>query len=68
MLYQNRFNFGKALLLGGVCTAVLTGCNQSAQDNSTLILATGDTATEMKTVAITAIVEHPALTAQRADR
>ncbi len=62
MLYQNRFNFGKALLLGGVCTAILTGCNQSAQDTSTTdTAATGDTATEMKTVAITAIVEHPAL-------
>ena len=53
MLYQNRFNFGKALLLGGVCTAILTGCNQSAQDTSTTdTAATGDTATEMKTVAI----------------
>ncbi len=65
MLYQNRFgrfSFSKALLLGGVCTAVLTGCNQSAQDTSTTDTATtGDAATEMKTVAITAIVEHPAL-------
>ncbi|MCD1280030.1 ABC transporter substrate-binding protein [Psychrobacter sp. CCUG 69069] len=64
MLYQNlfgRFNFSKALLLGGVCTALLTGCNQSAQDASTTDSATGDAATDMKTVAITAIVEHPAL-------
>ena len=65
MLYQNRFghfNFSKALLLGGVCTAILTGCNQSAQDTSTTdTAATGDAATAMKTVAITAIVEHPAL-------
>lgn len=64
MLYQNfgRFNFSKALLLGGVCTAILTGCNQPAQDASgTDAAANGDTATEMKTVAITAIVEHPAL-------
>lgn len=65
MLYQNRFGhfkFSKALLLGGVCTAILTGCNQSAQDTgATDAAATGDAATEMKTVAITAIVEHPAL-------
>ena len=57
MLYQNRF--AKALLWGGVCTAILTGCNQSAQD--TTDAAAGDTATDVKTVAITAIVEHPAL-------
>ncbi|MGP9558365.1 ABC transporter substrate-binding protein [Psychrobacter sp. AOP7-A1-24] len=64
MLSQNRFgrfNFGKALLLGGVCTAILTGCNQSAQDDGTTDAATGDAATAMKAVAITAIVEHPAL-------
>ncbi|PYE40343.1 ABC transporter substrate-binding protein [Psychrobacter fozii] len=64
MLYQNRFghfNFSKALLLGGVCTALLTGCNQSAQDAGSTDSATGDAATEMKNVAITAIVEHPAL-------
>lgn len=57
MLYQNRF--AKALLWGGVCTAILTGCNQSAQD--TTEATSGDAATEIKTVAITAIVEHPAL-------
>ncbi|WP_201575116.1 ABC transporter substrate-binding protein [Psychrobacter sp. H8-1] len=57
MLYQNRF--AKALLWGGVCTAILTGCNQSAQE--TTDAASGDTATDVKTVAITAIVEHPAL-------
>ena len=36
MLYQkraSRFNFTKALMLGGVCTAILTGCNQSPNDN-----------------------------------
>ncbi|WP_413520134.1 ABC transporter substrate-binding protein [Psychrobacter glacincola] len=61
MLYQNRF--AKALLWGGVCTAILTGCNQPAKDASTDgTAATGsDTSTAMKTVAITAIVEHPAL-------
>lgn len=57
MLYQNRF--AKALLWGGICTAILTGCNQSAQE--TTDAAAGDTATDVKTVAITAIVEHPAL-------
>ena len=57
MLYQNRF--AKALLWGGVCTAILTGCNQSAQE--TTDAAAGDTATDVKTVAITAIVEHTAL-------
>ena len=61
MLYQNRF--AKALLWGSVCTAILTGCNQPAKDASTDgTAATGsDTSTAMKTVAITAIVEHPAL-------
>lgn len=57
MLYQNRF--AKALLWGGVCTAILTGCNQSVQE--TTDAASNDTATDVKTVAITAIVEHPAL-------
>ena len=64
MFYQNRFghfNFSKALLLGGVCTAILTGCNQTAQDTDSADGATDSTATQMKTVAITAIVEHPAL-------
>lgn len=61
MLYQNRF--AKALLWGGVCTAILTGCNQPAQDANTTDGATtgGDSKAAMKTVAITAIVEHPAL-------
>ncbi|MGM8887419.1 ABC transporter substrate-binding protein, partial [Psychrobacter sp. 1U2] len=63
MFYQNRFghfNFSKALLLGGMCTAILTGCNQSAQDTSAPDgAATSDDVTAMKTVAITAIVEHP---------
>ncbi|MFZ2844287.1 ABC transporter substrate-binding protein [Psychrobacter sp.] len=60
MLYQNRF--AKALLLGGVCTAILTGCNQPAKEDATTDGTAGaDTTTAMKTVAITAIVEHPAL-------
>ncbi|MGO2998115.1 MAG: ABC transporter substrate-binding protein [Moraxellaceae bacterium] len=63
MLYQNRFKFGKALLLGSVCTAILTGCNQSPTDDPDTIdgAAGGEAAAVMKTVAITAIVEHPAL-------
>ncbi len=60
MFYQKRF--AKALLWGGVCTAILTGCNQSAQDSSLADGATGDgAATAVQTVSITAIVEHPAL-------
>lgn len=60
MLYQNRF--AKALLLGGICTAVLSGCNQSAKDTSAVDGATpSDAKTAMQTVSITAIVEHPAL-------
>lgn len=68
MLTQNRFGrFSKALLWGGVCTAILTGCNQAAQDDSAADATKGgnDAATVMKTVAITAIVEHPALDAVR---
>ncbi|WAI87519.1 hypothetical protein SC65A3_00980 [Psychrobacter sp. SC65A.3] len=64
MLYQNRF--AKALLWGGICTAVLTGCNQPAKEGTATDGTVGtDTTTEMKTVAITAIVEHPALDAVR---
>ncbi|MBP2280528.1 putative ABC transport system substrate-binding protein [Psychrobacter sp. PL19] len=59
MLYRNRF--AKALLWGGVCTTILTGCNQSGQDTTANDAAAGDAATAMKTVAITAIVDHPAL-------
>ncbi len=65
MLHQNLLGrFSKALLWGGVCTAILTGCNQSAQD-TTDATASADAAVAMKTVAITAIVEHPALDAVR---
>ena len=64
MLYQNRF--AKALLWGGICTAILTGCNQPAKEGTATDGTAGtDTTTEMKTVAITAIVEHPALDAVR---
>ncbi len=60
MLYQNRF--AKALLWGGVCTAVLSGCSQSAQDTSAVDGASStDTKAAVQTVSITAIVEHPAL-------
>ena len=63
MLYQNRF--AKALLWGGVCTAILTGCSQPANDGAATDSATGTDTTAAKTVAITAIVEHPALDAVR---
>ena len=59
MLYQNRF--AKALLLGGVCTAILTGCNQSPTDATTSVDGATADKTTTKTVSITAIVEHPAL-------
>lgn len=60
MLTQSRF--AKALLWGGVCTAVLTGCNQSPNDDpNTIDGAAGGDTVAMKTVSITAIVEHPAL-------
>ena len=64
MLYQNYIGrFGKALLLGGVCTAMLAGCNQAPTDNPDTVdsAAGSDTSVAMKNVAITAIVEHPAL-------
>lgn len=64
MLIQNRFGcFSKALLWSGVCTAILTGCNQSPKDDPNTIdgAAGGNSEMAMKTVAITAIVEHPAL-------
>ena len=64
MLYQNYTGrFGKALLLGGVCTAMLVGCNKApTEDVKPADSATSsDTAAVMKNVAITAIVEHPAL-------
>ncbi len=61
MFYQNRF--AKALLLGGVCTAILTGCNQAPKEDAKSAdgAASADTSLATKTVAITAIVEHPAL-------
>lgn len=60
MLTHSRF--AKALLWGGVCTAVLTGCNQSPNDDpNTIDGAAGGDTVAMKTVSITAIVEHPAL-------
>lgn len=67
MFNPNRF--AKALLWGSMTTALLVGCNKPA-DNGTAKTegdsnATAPAATEMKTVAITAIVEHPALDAVR---
>ena len=57
----------KAMMLGGICMASLMGCSQSnnktadASTASATTAASGDT----KSVAITAIVEHPALDAVR---
>lgn len=62
--------FSQSLLVGGICLATLAGCSQPSQNtaekapanaSSQAPLATTDT----KTVAITAIVEHPALDAVR---
>lgn len=68
MFNPNRFV--TALMWGGMATAILTGCNQPAQDKTTPPTDSQDTTpvadTETKTVAITAIVEHPALDAVRA--
>ncbi|WP_230656780.1 ABC transporter substrate-binding protein [Psychrobacter sp. I-STPA10] len=66
MFNQNRFI--KSLMCGGVCAALLAGCNKPATEDNTTAETT-DTpaavATDNKTVAITAIVEHPALDAVR---
>jgi len=61
MFNPNRFR--KAFMLGGLCTAILTGCNQAPTDDPETIdgAAGGDTTLPTKTVSITAIVEHPAL-------
>jgi len=68
MFNPNRFV--SALMWGGMATAILTGCNQPAQTTSTAATDGQDQSpavnTEMKSVAITAIVEHPALDAVRA--
>ncbi|WP_131667459.1 ABC transporter substrate-binding protein [Psychrobacter pygoscelis] len=67
MFNPNRFV--KALMWGGVATAILTGCNKPASDSETTASTIDDTVavtdTDTKTVAITAIVEHPALDAVR---
>ncbi|WP_169391860.1 MULTISPECIES: ABC transporter substrate-binding protein [Psychrobacter] len=63
MFYQNRF--AKALLWGGLCSVMIAGCSKPAE-NAAGSTDSGDTKTQSsnsatKTVAITAIVEHPAL-------
>lgn len=66
MFNPNRFV--KALMWGGVATAILTGCNKPASESETPVDANDSAVvadTEVKTVAITAIVEHPALDAVR---
>ena len=65
MFNMRRLNH--ALFLSGICMASLTGCNQpktnnAAQDTASTAKASG---ADSKTVAITAIVEHPALDAVR---
>ncbi|PNK60055.1 ABC transporter substrate-binding protein [Psychrobacter sp. FDAARGOS_221] len=52
------------LMWGGVAAAVLTGCNKPDADNADTTTQAADA--DVKNVAITAIVEHPALDAVRA--
>lgn len=62
----NKNRFIKTLMWGGVAAAVLTGCNQTTSDDKTANNNEESVAaTEVKQVAITAIVEHPALDAVR---
>ncbi|AWT49447.1 ABC transporter substrate-binding protein [Psychrobacter sp. YP14] len=66
MFNPNRFV--KTLMWGGVATAILAGCNQQPSTD-TAAQSSDDTkagtSSEVKHVAITAIVEHPALDAVR---
>lgn len=60
--------FAKALMLSGFMMAGLAGCSQPSQNNTadnSKADAEKPTATTTKTVAVTAIVEHPALDAVR---
>ncbi|WP_296403100.1 ABC transporter substrate-binding protein [Psychrobacter sp.] len=63
----NKNRFIKTLMWGGVAAAVLTGCNNNTSDTTKATDGNAETpaATEVKQVAITAIVEHPALDAVR---
>ncbi|WP_019520120.1 ABC transporter substrate-binding protein [Faucicola boevrei] len=60
----------QSLMIGGVCLASLIGCSQPAQEKSATQgndkAPATTTATDSKSVAITAIVEHPALDDVRA--
>lgn len=59
MFYQNRF--AKALLCGGLCSVMIAGCSQPSDTASDSGDQTAASNSATKTVAITAIVEHPAL-------
>lgn len=70
MFYQS--SFVKALMVGGVCLASLSACTKSenqtaakASKTASTATTTGSAAAGTKTLAITAIVEHPALDAVR---
>lgn len=66
MFNQNRFI--KSLMWGSVCTALLAGCNKPAEETTAVdenTDAPAAVATDTKNVAITAIVEHPALDSVR---
>ncbi len=62
MYHPFQSHLTKTLLVGGLCTALMAcGSQKPAEEKS----AASEAATETKNVAITAIVEHPALDAVR---
>lgn len=69
MFHPNQFSkkFSQSLLVGGICFASLFGCGQPSQNTADKTQANNQASTsapattDIKTVAITAIVEHPAL-------
>ena len=65
----NQTRLARALMIGGVCIASLTACNKPtdkpAAANGSSPTATANNAAGTKAIAITAIVEHPALDAVR---
>lgn len=73
MFLQTRL--ARALMIGGVCLASLTACNKPAETKTDAAAPTASssptpasnttTATGTKSLAVTAIVEHPALDAVR---
>lgn len=66
MFHQTRL--ASALMIGGICMASLVGCNQSnnqAKSDAPAASNTAPTSADTKSLAVTAVVEHPALDAVR---